>query len=177
MEAILIGRSRMSAKVALLKPLSSAVSIGTGGPFGAEGPINHDRGSAGLAVRAGVPFVQRRAQDPAGGGCRGRHGGDLRHPTRGGAARGGAAAVRVEATELHPGRGGRGGGRRTPHAAPRRRTDLPPSRPMGRSAGRSSRSASRSAWARASGPGASPGWSTPARTALPGCRSTRCGGR
>jgi CIC family chloride channel protein len=39
MEAILIGRSRMSAKVALLKPLSSAISIGTGGPFGAEGPI------------------------------------------------------------------------------------------------------------------------------------------
>jgi chloride channel protein, CIC family len=39
MEAILIGQSRMSAKVALLKPLSSAISIGTGGPFGAEGPI------------------------------------------------------------------------------------------------------------------------------------------
>ena len=39
MEAILIGRSRMEARVALLKPLSSAISIGTGGPFGAEGPI------------------------------------------------------------------------------------------------------------------------------------------
>src|SRR5205807_1509461 len=39
LEAILIGRSRMSAKVAILKPLSSAISIGTGGPFGAEGPI------------------------------------------------------------------------------------------------------------------------------------------
>jgi len=39
MEAILIGRSRIQPKVALLKPLSSAVSIGTGGPFGAEGPI------------------------------------------------------------------------------------------------------------------------------------------
>jgi H+/Cl- antiporter ClcA/predicted transcriptional regulator len=38
-EAILIGRSRMSPKVAVLKPLSSALSIGTGGPFGAEGPI------------------------------------------------------------------------------------------------------------------------------------------
>jgi H+/Cl- antiporter ClcA len=38
-EAILIGRSRMQPKVALLKPLSSALSIGTGGPFGAEGPI------------------------------------------------------------------------------------------------------------------------------------------
>src|SRR5437879_6682612 len=39
MEAILIGQSRMSARVAVLKPLSSAISIGTGGPFGAEGPI------------------------------------------------------------------------------------------------------------------------------------------
>jgi len=39
MEAILIGRSRIDGKVALLKPLSSAISIGTGGPFGAEGPI------------------------------------------------------------------------------------------------------------------------------------------
>src|SRR5881392_4181598 len=39
LEAILIGQSRMSAKVAVLKPLSSAIAIGTGGPFGAEGPI------------------------------------------------------------------------------------------------------------------------------------------
>jgi H+/Cl- antiporter ClcA len=39
MEAILIGQSRMQPKVAVLKPLSSAVSIGSGGPFGAEGPI------------------------------------------------------------------------------------------------------------------------------------------
>jgi chloride channel protein, CIC family len=39
MEAILIGKSRIEAKVAVLKPLSSAISIGTGGPFGAEGPI------------------------------------------------------------------------------------------------------------------------------------------
>lgn len=39
MEAILIGRSRMQPKVAILKPLSSAISIGSGGPFGAEGPI------------------------------------------------------------------------------------------------------------------------------------------
>src|SRR5690242_14639677 len=39
MEAILIGRSRMDAKVAILKPIASALAIGTGGPFGAEGPI------------------------------------------------------------------------------------------------------------------------------------------
>jgi H+/Cl- antiporter ClcA/CBS domain-containing protein len=39
LEAILIGRSRIDPKVAILKPLSSAIAIGTGGPFGAEGPI------------------------------------------------------------------------------------------------------------------------------------------
>src|SRR5215831_16772448 len=39
LEAILIGKSRMDPKVAVLKPISSAISIGTGGPFGAEGPI------------------------------------------------------------------------------------------------------------------------------------------
>src|SRR5690349_24219224 len=46
-EAILYGRSRMSAKVAILKPLSSAISIGTGGPFGAEGPIIMTGGAVG----------------------------------------------------------------------------------------------------------------------------------
>nr|AUN37510.1 chloride channel protein [uncultured bacterium] len=39
LEAILLGRSRISPKVAILKPISAAISIGTGGPFGAEGPI------------------------------------------------------------------------------------------------------------------------------------------
>src|SRR5580658_1375978 len=38
-EAILINGSRVEPKVAILKPISSAISIGTGGPFGAEGPI------------------------------------------------------------------------------------------------------------------------------------------
>ena len=46
-EAILIGGSRMNLKVALLKPLSSAISIGTGGPFGAEGPIIMTGGAIG----------------------------------------------------------------------------------------------------------------------------------
>ena len=46
-EAILIGGSRLSPKVAVLKPLSSAISIGTGGPFGAEGPIIMTGGAIG----------------------------------------------------------------------------------------------------------------------------------
>jgi H+/Cl- antiporter ClcA len=47
MEAILIGRSRIQPKVAVLKPLSSAISIGSGGPFGAEGPIIMTGGAIG----------------------------------------------------------------------------------------------------------------------------------
>ncbi len=39
MEAVLFGHSRMRIRVALLKPLATALAIGTGGPFGAEGPI------------------------------------------------------------------------------------------------------------------------------------------
>jgi len=49
-EAILFGRSRMSAKVALLKPLSSGIVIGSGGPFGAEGPIIMTGGSIGSLI-------------------------------------------------------------------------------------------------------------------------------
>lgn len=39
MESVLINESRMQARVSWLKPLSAAIAIGTGGPFGAEGPI------------------------------------------------------------------------------------------------------------------------------------------
>jgi chloride channel protein, CIC family len=39
MEAVLFHHSRMRLRVAFLKPLATAVAIGTGGPFGAEGPI------------------------------------------------------------------------------------------------------------------------------------------
>jgi len=50
LEAILIGRSRVEPKVAVLKPVSSALSIGTGGPFGAEGPIIMTGGAVGSLV-------------------------------------------------------------------------------------------------------------------------------
>ncbi|WP_265919243.1 chloride channel protein [Cupriavidus nantongensis] len=44
-EAVLFGKSRMSPRVAVLKPLSSGIVIGSGGPFGAEGPIIMTGGS------------------------------------------------------------------------------------------------------------------------------------
>jgi H+/Cl- antiporter ClcA len=50
MERILIGGSRVQPRLAVLKPLSSAISIGTGGPFGAEGPIILTGGAVGSIV-------------------------------------------------------------------------------------------------------------------------------
>lgn len=39
MEAVITKKSRVHPKVAILKPISAAIAVGTGGPFGAEGPI------------------------------------------------------------------------------------------------------------------------------------------
>ncbi len=49
-EAILFGKSQMSPRVAVLKPLSSGIVIGSGGPFGAEGPIIMTGGSLGSLI-------------------------------------------------------------------------------------------------------------------------------
>src|SRR5512138_219210 len=49
-EAILMNGSRVEPKVALLKPVSSAISIGSGGPFGAEGPIIMTGGAIGSLI-------------------------------------------------------------------------------------------------------------------------------
>ena len=49
-EAILLGGSRVQPKIALLKPISSAISIGSGGPFGAEGPIIMTGGAIGSMI-------------------------------------------------------------------------------------------------------------------------------
>jgi H+/Cl- antiporter ClcA len=46
-DAIVTGGSKVSPRVAVLKPISAAVSIGTGGPFGAEGPIIMTGGAVG----------------------------------------------------------------------------------------------------------------------------------
>ncbi|HEY4037110.1 MAG TPA: chloride channel protein [Ktedonobacteraceae bacterium] len=50
LEAILVNGSRIEPKVALLKPIASAIAIGTGGPFGAEGPIIMTGGAFGSMV-------------------------------------------------------------------------------------------------------------------------------
>ena len=50
MEQVLFGRSRIPPRITFLKPLSAAIAIGTGGPFGAEGPIIATGGALGSLV-------------------------------------------------------------------------------------------------------------------------------
>ncbi len=55
MEQVLENASRIPARMTWLKPLSAALSIGTGGPFGAEGPIIATGGAAGSLVGQVLP--------------------------------------------------------------------------------------------------------------------------
>jgi H+/Cl- antiporter ClcA len=50
MEAVLVNRSKIQPRVAILKPISAAIAIGTGGPFGAEGPIIQTGGAVGSLI-------------------------------------------------------------------------------------------------------------------------------
>ena len=103
-EAILFGKSQMSPKVAMLKPLSSGIVIGSGGPFGAEGPIIMTGGALGSLIAQCVHLTSRRAQDAAGRRRGRRHDRGVRHAGGGGAARGRTAAVRMAAAQLAAGR-------------------------------------------------------------------------
>ena len=49
-EAILLNRARVAPKIAILKPISAAIAIGSGGPFGAEGPIIMTGGAFGSLI-------------------------------------------------------------------------------------------------------------------------------
>ena len=84
LEAILLGRSRIQPKVAILKPLSAAISIGTGGPFGAEGPIIMTGGAFGsmFAQRFHLSAAERKTLLVAG-------------------AAAGTVVVRMETAQLH----------------------------------------------------------------------------
>jgi H+/Cl- antiporter ClcA/predicted transcriptional regulator len=50
MEQVLVNQSRIPARMTFLKPISAAISIGTGGPFGAEGPIIATGGALGSLI-------------------------------------------------------------------------------------------------------------------------------
>src|SRR5699024_7078137 len=50
MEQILLNESRIPARMTFLKPISSAITIGSGGPFGAEGPVIATGGAIGSVL-------------------------------------------------------------------------------------------------------------------------------
>src|SRR6185369_16217114 len=55
MEAVLLRQARIAPRAAVAKPLSAAIAIGTGGPFGAEGPIIVTGGAMGSLVGQILP--------------------------------------------------------------------------------------------------------------------------
>ena len=57
MEQVLFNQSRIPARITFLKPLSAAIAIGTGGPFGAEGPIIATGGALGSVLGQFVPVT------------------------------------------------------------------------------------------------------------------------
>ena len=63
METILVGGSKVEPSLTILKPIASAISIGTGGPFGAEGPIILTGGAVGsvLAQFLNLTAIERRS--------------------------------------------------------------------------------------------------------------------
>src|SRR5207248_4831051 len=68
MEQVLTNQSRIPPRITFLKPLSSAIAIGTGGPFGAEGPIIATGGALGSAIGQVLPTsALGRKTAPAGG--------------------------------------------------------------------------------------------------------------
>jgi H+/Cl- antiporter ClcA/CBS domain-containing protein len=68
MEQVLRNQSRIPARITLLKPLSAAIAIGTGGPFGAEGPIIATGGALGSMVGQlfGTTAIERKTLLAAG---------------------------------------------------------------------------------------------------------------
>jgi H+/Cl- antiporter ClcA len=56
-EAILLNGARVEPKVAVLKPVSAAIAIGSGGPFGAEGPIIMTGGAFGSLLAQWVKLT------------------------------------------------------------------------------------------------------------------------
>jgi H+/Cl- antiporter ClcA/predicted transcriptional regulator len=69
METILVGGSKVEPILTVLKPIASAISIGTGGPFGAEGPIILTGGALGsvFAQFLNLTAIERRSLLVAGG--------------------------------------------------------------------------------------------------------------
>ena len=120
MEAILIGSSRIEPKVAAAEAALLGDLHRHRRSLRRRGADHHDGRGSGLALRPALSSERRRAQDPARRRRRRGHDRHLRHARRGRAPGGGAAALRMEAAELHT-RRHRGGSRRGLAAAAVRR--------------------------------------------------------
>ena len=66
MEQVLLNQSRIPPRITFLKPLSAAIAIGTGGPFGAEGPIIATGGALGSFIGQ---ILKTTAVEPAESSC------------------------------------------------------------------------------------------------------------
>ena len=96
MERILINGSRVQPRLAVLKPISSAISIGTGGPFGAEGPIILTGGAVGSIVGQLFHLTAAQRRSPARRRGGGRDERRVRDPRRRHPVRGRAVGLRVQ---------------------------------------------------------------------------------
>src|SRR5207302_811121 len=85
MEQVLLNESRIPARITLLKPVSAAISIGTGGPFGAEGPIIATGGALGSLIGQLLKTTadERKTLLAAGAAERGSAGGVRDHRSAG----------------------------------------------------------------------------------------------
>jgi H+/Cl- antiporter ClcA len=99
MEAVLVKQSRIAPRTAIAKPLSAAVAIGTGAPFGAEGPIIVTGGSLGSLLGQVVRVSPAERQILLACGAAAAHVGHLWCPTGLGRSGHRTAALRV----LRPG--------------------------------------------------------------------------
>ena len=123
-EAILLHRARIDPKIAILKPISAAIAIGSGGPFGAEGPIIMTGGAFGSLIAQWISSHGRGTHYSSGCRSRRRDVSYLRDSSRRHNARGRTLALRVEAAK--PGSSGdcERDCRHTAWISPRRRTAL-----------------------------------------------------
>ena len=104
-EAILMGGSKVQPRVAVLKPVSSAVAIGTGGPFGAEGPIIMTGGAIGSLLAQFLHLTADERKTLLVAGAAAGMAAIFDAPLAAVRAGRRAAAVRVAAAQPGPGRG------------------------------------------------------------------------
>ena len=110
-EAILINGSKVQPRVAFLKPLASAISIGSGGPFGAEGPIIMTGGAFGSMIAQFFHLTSAERKTLLVAGAAGGMAATFATPVAADPARSRATPLRMEAAQ----RRARGDGKRRRH--------------------------------------------------------------